>query len=101
MADMVLARAMLDSYLQTLPEWEYDIVAKHIKKTYTRPNFADALTLVNKIGEEAERVQHHPDILLHNWNKVTVMLSSHDAGGVTERDISLARAIDLLSTIAT
>lgn len=58
-------------------------------------NFSEALALVNKIGELAENQQHHPDINL-GWGYVEVYLSTHDIGGISDKDITLAQAIDKL-----
>lgn len=57
-------------------------------------DFADNLRVVNKIGEYAEAMDHHPDILLHGWNKLKIMISTHSEGGVTEKDFLLAEKID-------
>ncbi len=58
-------------------------------------NFSEALKLVNKIGELAENQQHHPDINL-GWGYVEIYLSTHDIGGISDKDITLAQAIDKL-----
>ncbi len=58
--------------------------------------FAEALDLVNKIGILAEEQGHHPDINL-GWGYVEIYLSTHDIGGITDKDIILAKAIDNLS----
>lgn len=62
-------------------------------KVYKLNDFKAALAFINLVGAEAERLNHHPDI--HNsWNRVTLRLCTHDAGGqVTEKDLTLARAI--------
>ena len=57
-------------------------------------SFRDALAFVNKVGVLAEEVQHHPDILLHDYNHVRVTLTTHDAGMVTDKDRTLAQKID-------
>jgi 4a-hydroxytetrahydrobiopterin dehydratase len=60
-------------------------------------DFAAALAYVNAVGAVAEERGHHPDILLHGWNRVRLTLSTHDAGGtVTDADHALAAAIDAL-----
>jgi 4a-hydroxytetrahydrobiopterin dehydratase len=64
-----------------------------IERTYRFGDFRAALAFVNRVGELAERQNHHPDITIH-YNEVTLTLWSHDAGGVTERDFRLAAAID-------
>ena len=59
-----------------------------------RESFVDALAFVNAVGELAEAANHHPDILIHAYKHVRVTLSTHSAGGLTERDFALAQAID-------
>ncbi len=68
-----------------------------INKEFQLKDFKEALQFVNKIGNEAEKMDHHPDILLHSWNKVSITISTHSAGGVTENDFKLAKAIDWVS----
>ncbi len=58
-------------------EWEFD-------------DFAGALAFVNRVGEAAEEANHHPDILLHGWNKVRLSLTNHSAGGLTAVDFEMA-----------
>jgi 4a-hydroxytetrahydrobiopterin dehydratase len=60
-------------------------------------SFARAMSLVNAIAEAAEAANHHPDILIHGWNKVRLTLTNHSAGGLTEADFQLAGAIDGLA----
>jgi 4a-hydroxytetrahydrobiopterin dehydratase len=57
-------------------------------------DFAAALAYVNRIGEAAERENHHPDILIHGWNNVQLRLSTHSAGGITQADIDMSRTLD-------
>jgi 4a-hydroxytetrahydrobiopterin dehydratase len=57
-------------------------------------DFAAALAFVAAVGALAEEANHHPDIFLHDWNQVRLTLSTHSEGGLTERDLSLARQID-------
>ena len=61
------------------------------------PDFAAAMALVNRVAELAEAADHHPDILVHGWNRVRLSLTTHSAGGLTERDFALARRIDELT----
>ena len=69
-----------------------------ITKNYKLDDFAEALELTNRIGEAAEEMDHHPDILLHNWNQVRVTLTTHSAKGITNNDIELAKRIDRFQT---
>jgi 4a-hydroxytetrahydrobiopterin dehydratase len=64
-----------------------------LTRTYQFRNFSDSLAFVNRVGELAEKVNHHPDIDIR-YSKVTLSLSTHDAGGITQNDINLARSID-------
>jgi 4a-hydroxytetrahydrobiopterin dehydratase len=64
-----------------------------LTRTYQFRNFSDSLTFVNRVGELAEKANHHPDIDIR-YSKVTLSLSTHDAGGITQNDIDLARQID-------
>lgn len=60
-------------------------------------DFAAAISFVNRVAVVAEERNHHPDILVHSWNKVRLTLSTHDAGGeVTDADHALAAAIEAL-----
>lgn len=59
-------------------------------------DFAAAMALVNRVADEAERSNHHPDILVHGWNNVRLTLSTHSEGGITDADLRLAAAIDAL-----
>lgn len=61
----------------------------------TRKDFGDALRYVNAVGYLAEQASHHPDIAV-SWNKVTLTLSTHSAGGLTGNDFALAKAISAL-----
>jgi 4a-hydroxytetrahydrobiopterin dehydratase len=60
-------------------------------------DFAAALAFVNRVGELAERANHHPDILLHGWNKVRLTLSTHSQDALTEADFNLAEQVDRLA----
>jgi 4a-hydroxytetrahydrobiopterin dehydratase len=57
-------------------------------------DFAAAVAFVNRVAAAAERANHHPDILIHGWNKVRLELSTHSQGGLTEADFALASEID-------
>ena len=60
-------------------------------------DFAGAMAFVNAVAGLAEAANHHPDILIHGWNKVRFTLSTHSADGLTQSDLDLARGIDGLS----
>ena len=77
--------------LDSLPGWRRagDVIARD----YELADFVAALGLIAQIGALAERADHHPT-LTNTYNRVSVELSTHDSGGITERDIALARAIE-------
>ena len=57
-------------------------------------DFAAAMAFVNRVAQEAEEANHHPDILVHGWNKVRLSLTNHAAGGLTDADFQMAEKID-------
>ena len=63
-------------------------------RDYEFKDFAEAMAFVNRVAELAERRNHHPDILVHGWNRVRLTLSTHSAGAITEADHALAAEID-------
>jgi 4a-hydroxytetrahydrobiopterin dehydratase len=65
-----------------------------IVRDYSLADFVSAIELVDRVADEAEAVNHHPDILVHGWNKVRLTLSTHSAGGLTDADFALAERID-------
>jgi 4a-hydroxytetrahydrobiopterin dehydratase len=67
--------------------------AEVLTRTYQFRNFKEAMSFVNRVAELAERANHHPDIDIR-YSKVTLTLSTHDAGGITQNDLDLAKAID-------
>ncbi len=76
-----------------LSGWEADVEAPSIAREYQFPTFSAAVRFVDFVAELAEAADHHPDIDVR-YNRVRLTLSTHSAGGVTEKDIALARAID-------
>jgi 4a-hydroxytetrahydrobiopterin dehydratase len=89
----VLDPATVDAALAEGMAWERD--GSELVKVHTGRAFADALAYVNAVGALAEQMDHHPDIDIR-WNKVTLRLSTHSAGGITEADLQLGRRIDAL-----
>jgi 4a-hydroxytetrahydrobiopterin dehydratase len=68
-----------------------------IARDFKFPNFRAAMAFVNLVADAAEQQNHHPDILIHGWNKVRLTLSTHSEGGVTDADFQLAGRIDRLA----
>jgi 4a-hydroxytetrahydrobiopterin dehydratase len=77
--------------LRTVPHWS--LRAQTIRRTYTFDRFLGSIDFVNRIARKAEKAHHHPDIDIR-FNKVTLKLTTHDAGGLTRKDFSLARECD-------
>jgi 4a-hydroxytetrahydrobiopterin dehydratase len=90
----LLSAEMVRESLGSLPDWKLE--GKEIVRRYEFADFAAAMVFVNKVAEKAEAAGHHPDIDIR-YNKVRVALVSHDKGGVTGRDVSMAKTIDLIS----
>jgi 4a-hydroxytetrahydrobiopterin dehydratase len=90
----LLDDATVEAALDELPGWERN--GDQIVKTYVLDDFSTAMLFVNRVADAAEAAGHHPDIDIR-WNKVTLSLSTHSAGGLTENDTSLARRIEHLS----
>ncbi len=78
--------------LKDLPGWEVTLAG--IRKTFTRRDFKDAMRFVNAVAELAEEANHHPDILVFGWNKVTLTLMTHSEKAITENDLALAGRIE-------
>jgi 4a-hydroxytetrahydrobiopterin dehydratase len=89
-----LTQDQIVKYLTDLEDWSQE--ENHISKIFQLKDFAEALAFVNKIGAEAEKMDHHPDIFIHSWNKVKITLSTHSEGGITEKDFQLAEKIERL-----
>ena len=82
------------SALQELDGWAYEDGA--VVRTFRFHDFVPAVDFVNRLAEVAEQRQHHPDIDIR-YNKVTLRLSTHSAGGVTQQDLELAGALERLA----
>ncbi|HXQ60308.1 MAG TPA: 4a-hydroxytetrahydrobiopterin dehydratase [Acidimicrobiales bacterium] len=86
-----LDHATVDTALAQGMDWTRD--GDELVKVHTGRAFSDALAYVNAVGALAERVDHHPDIDIR-WNRVTLRLTTHSEGGLTQADLDLARLID-------
>lgn len=76
--------------------WTLDADGKALVRSYRFKDFAEAFAFLTRVATHAEEVDHHPEFT-SVWNRVDFRLSSHDAGGVTQRDLALAEAIDGLA----
>jgi 4a-hydroxytetrahydrobiopterin dehydratase len=80
--------------LSALPQWKRE--GQIISRIFQFKDFLTAMKFVNQVANLAEQAQHHPDMDVR-WNKVTLALTTHDAGGLTEKDFELARQCDALA----
>jgi 4a-hydroxytetrahydrobiopterin dehydratase len=85
-----LTNPEIEQRLARLPGWER--AGEAIRRTWSFGSFAESMAFVNRVAELAEAADHHPDIDIR-YSKVTLILSTHDAGGLTDRDFSLAASI--------
>jgi 4a-hydroxytetrahydrobiopterin dehydratase len=84
----------IQSALAGLPAW--DLSGNAIQRVFEFSDFVHAMEFVNLVAEQAEEANHHPDITI-SYSRVTLSLTSHDAGGLTKRDFAMARKISSLS----
>ncbi|MCL6461507.1 MAG: 4a-hydroxytetrahydrobiopterin dehydratase [Flavobacterium micromati] len=87
------SKESLQEVLKGLNNWEFN--NNGIEKDFKFKNFTEALGFIVQVGVNAEKNNHHPE-LFNVYNKVTIRLTTHDADGVTEKDIDLAKAIEKL-----
>jgi len=90
----LLTEPQITAELAATPAWSRD--GGSIKAVIERADFRDALLFVGAVAYLAERANHHPDITIQ-WNRVTLTLSTHSAGGLTAADFALARQVSSLS----
>lgn len=93
----LLAAQEIDERLGALEDWHRDGDA--ITRDVACEDFAAAIALVNAVATVAEEANHHPDILVHDWNKLRLSVTNHSAGGLTQADFDLAATIDRLPGI--
>lgn len=90
----LLAAEQIAAALRELPGWRHQ--GSEIEASYRLPSFPLAIALVDQVAVIAEAAAHHPDIDIR-WRTVRFVLSTHDAGGITTRDVALAREIAALA----
>jgi 4a-hydroxytetrahydrobiopterin dehydratase len=86
-----------DEIAQRLDASEWQREGDTIVREWKVADFAEAMGFVNRVAEAAEEANHHPDILVHGWNKVRLTLTNHSEGGLTQADFDLAAKADSLS----
>ena len=85
-----------DEIASRLEDSEWQREGDEIVRELKFADFAAAMAFVNRVAEEAEKANHHPDILVHGWNKVRLSLTNHSAGGLTPVDFDMAAKFDTL-----
>ncbi len=90
-----LSDGEIENSLLDLDEWEAE--NDNLKKHFEFETFAEALAFVNKVGAIAEERDHHPDVLF-GWGYAEFFLTTHDAGGITQKDFELAKAIEAIES---
>lgn len=91
-----MSTKMLDPRLKDLPGWTLADGGKAIRREYVMKDFLQAVALIGRIAEKAQEADHHPDLHLTGYRNLAVVLSTHDAGGLTEKDFGLAAVIERL-----
>jgi 4a-hydroxytetrahydrobiopterin dehydratase len=81
--------------LDELDEWDYDEGRDAIMRSFTFADFTEAFAFMTRVALIAEKSDHHPE-WFNVWNRVDITLTTHDAGGLSARDIAMAEAIDAL-----
>ena len=91
---MSLTQTEIDQKIADIPQWKQE--DQTLTRTFKFENFVKAIAFVNQLVEPAEAAGHHPDIAI-SYNKVTISLTTHDAGGLTQMDFDLAQTISQLA----
>lgn len=91
----MLSEAERDEALGALPGWAFDAGQNGIAKSFKFADFAEAFGFMTRIALAAEKADHHPD-WSNAWNRVDILLTTHSEGGVTAKDIALAKRIEAL-----
>lgn len=83
--------------LANLPQWTYDAEAQGIRRNLSFADFAEAFGFMARVAIIAEKADHHPE-WFNVYNRVEILLTTHDAGGLSQRDIDMATAIDAMAS---
>jgi 4a-hydroxytetrahydrobiopterin dehydratase len=86
----------VEAALEKLPGWTKDGDA--IRRQFVFDGFASAIAFVVRVGFDAEAADHHPDVLISNYKKVTLTFTTHSAGGLTKKDFAAAEKADAVFT---
>lgn len=92
---MKLKDDQIHQQLTRLNNWHRE--GDEIIREFKFENFKRAVEFVNRVADQAEALDHHPDIFIHDWNQVRLSVTTHSAGGLTEKDFNLAEHINRLT----
>lgn len=92
---MLLNSGQIESNLKNLPQDWTVVTGSSLVKVFRFDNFSSGVGFVVKVGELAEKANHHPDVRL-SWAKVEITLSTHEESGLTQKDFDLAKSIETI-----
>ena len=95
----MLSETEREEALRALDGWSWDAEAKAIRRSFRFRDFSEAFAFMTRVALAAEKADHHPD-WSNSWNRVDVALSTHSEGGVTHRDVELARQMNGFASLA-
>jgi 4a-hydroxytetrahydrobiopterin dehydratase len=90
-----LSEAERADALDALTDWDYDEGRDAITRSFAFKDFSEAFAFMTRVALLAEKADHHPE-WSNVWNRVEILLTTHDAGGLSARDVAMAQAIDAL-----
>jgi 4a-hydroxytetrahydrobiopterin dehydratase len=91
-----LGAEALKTALSGVPAWQYDAAAGTISRRFSFRDFSEAFGFMTRVALAAQAANHHPD-WSNSYGKVSITLSTHEVGGLSERDVALARTIDAMA----
>ena len=89
---MKLNEKQIKERLAAIPGWRRE--GEQVVRDFKFADFKAAMDFVNKVSDEAEGMDHHPDIFIHDWNEVRLSVMTHSVGGLTEKDFQLSERIN-------
>ena len=90
---MTLTEQERDAALAALPEWRWDEARRGIARSFRFRDFSEAFAFMARVAMAAEQADHHPE-WTNVWNRVDILLTTHSAGGLTQKDVALAKRIE-------
>jgi|TARA_B110000914_G_C15376678_1_gene405726 4a-hydroxytetrahydrobiopterin dehydratase len=84
----------INNRIRMIGPWDYDSEDKILIRETTFKDFMEAMGFMNKLAEAADKLNHHPDMTLCEYNRVIVTTTTHDAGGITDNDIRLTQSFE-------